>query len=191
MSSSQSTVDPLLPHPPLDRLSPLPLYAQIRQRLVAMILEWHDLDQRFYSDEQLCALFDVSRDTVRQAVAELVQAGLLTRGRGLGTFVRPQKLEERFNPGMDFLQQWPARGAQLQTTLLAFSRGSDDPATVSTLGFDAGTKLLLIKRVRAAAKVPVAIDYRYLRADLTADWTEESARGSPLHLLWQSVALDV
>ena len=74
-------------NPPLDRASPLPLYAQIKQRLIGIILRWDRADRRFYSDEQLCALFNVSRDTVRQALSELVHEGLLTRSRGLGTFI--------------------------------------------------------------------------------------------------------
>ena len=49
--------------------------------------------------------------------------------------------------------------------------------------------MLFIKRTRSAARVPVAIDYRYLPADLTADWDESAAAGSPLHLLWQRVDL--
>jgi GntR family transcriptional regulator, N-acetylglucosamine utilization regulator len=175
--------------PPLDRASPLPLYAQIKQRLIGIILRWDQTDRRFYSDEQLCALFSVSRDTVRQAVSELVREGLLTRGRGLGTFVTARKLEERFGPGMDFLRQWEAAGTPMQSTLLVFDRRPADDQVGAALGLDAGSLVLFIKRVRAAARVPIAIDYRYLPADLVADWTEEAACGSPLHLLWQRLAL--
>jgi GntR family transcriptional regulator, N-acetylglucosamine utilization regulator len=176
-------------NPPLDRASPLPLYAQIKQRLIGMMLRWDQADRRFYSDEQLCALFGVSRDTVRAALSELVREGLLTRSRGLGTFITARKLEERFGPGMDFLRQWEAAGTPMQSTALAFERRPADAAVAAALGLAAGSPVLFIKRVRAAARVPVAIDYRYLPADLVADWTDESARGSPLHLLWQRIDL--
>jgi GntR family transcriptional regulator len=176
-------------NPPLDRASPLPLYAQIKQRLIGIILRWDQTDRRFYSDEQLCALFGVSRDTVRQAVAELVHEGLLTRSRGLGTFISARKLEERFGPGMDFLGQWAANGTPMQSTLLVFERRPAEESIAATLERSAGSVVLFIKRVRAAAGVPVAIDYRYLPAELVSDWTEESARGSPLHLLWQRLDL--
>lgn len=176
-------------NPPLDRTSPLPLYAQIKQRLIGLILRWDQPDRRFYSDEQLCAFFCVSRDTVRQALAELVQDGLLRRGRGLGTFVSVRKLEERFGPGMDFLQQWESSGTPMQSTLLAFERRPAGDAVGASLGVDAEAAVLFIKRVRAAARVPIAIDYRYIPNDLVADWDETSARGSPLHLLWQKMDL--
>jgi GntR family transcriptional regulator len=172
--------------PPLDRTSPLPLYAQIKQRLIGIIMRWQQADRRFYSDEQLCALFNVSRDTVRQALSELVQEGLLTRSRGLGTFVSARKLEERFGPGMDFLGQWAANGTPMQSMPLVFERRPAGDSIAATLELDARTPVLFIKRVRSAAGVPIAIDYRYLPAELVGDWTEESVRGSPLHLLWQS-----
>jgi GntR family transcriptional regulator len=172
-------------HPPLDRTSPLPLYAQIKQRLIRMILSWDQPDRRFYSDEELCTLFNVSRDTVRQAISELVQEGLLTRSRGLGTFVSVCKLEERFGPDMDFLRQWAAAGTPMQSTLLEFERRPADGAVAASLELVPRSPVLFIKRVRAAARVPIAIDYRYLPADLVSDWTKDSARGSPLHLLWQ------
>jgi GntR family transcriptional regulator len=176
-------------NPPLDRTSPLPLYAQIKQRLIGLILRWDQPDRRFYSDEQLCAFFCVSRDTVRQALSELVRDGMLTRSRGLGTFVSVRKLEERFGPGMDFMRQWEAAGTPIQPTLLVFERCRADEQVAAALDIDAGAQVLFIKRTRAAARVPVAIDYRYLPADLVTDWDESSALASPLHLLWQRVEL--
>ncbi len=175
--------------PPLDRASPLPLYAQIKQRLIGIILRWDQPGRRFYSDEQLCAFFCVSRDTVRQALSELVREGLLTRSRGLGTFVAVHKLEERFGPSMDFMRQWAASGTPIQPTVLVFERRPADKQTATALELELGTPILFIKRMRAAARVPVAIDYRLIPADLVSDWDESSALGSPLHLLWQRVEL--
>jgi len=176
-------------NPPLDRSSPLPLYAQIKQRLMALILRWDQPGRRFYSDEQLCALFFVSRDTVRQALSELVREGMLTRSRGLGTFVAVHKLEERFGPDMDFMRQWAAAGTPIQPTLLAFERVGADEQVAAALEVEVGAPILFIKRTRAAARVPVAIDYRYVPADLVTDWDESAALASPLHLLWQRVEL--
>ncbi len=176
-------------NPPLDRTSPLPLYAQIKQRLISLILRWDQPEQRFYSDEQLCAFFCVSRDTVRQALSELVREGLLTRSRGLGTFVSVRKLEEHFEPGMDFMRQWEANGTPIQSTLLVFERRPAAEQIATTFGLKPGTQILFIKRTRSAARVPVAIDYRYLLGELVEDWDIDAASGSPLHLLWQRVEL--
>ena len=90
---------------------------------------------------------------------------------------------------MDFLQQWESSGTPMQSTLLAFERRPAGDAVGASLGVDAEAAVLFIKRVRAAARVPIAIDYRYIPNDLVADWDETSARGSPLHLLWQKMDL--
>lgn len=43
---------------------------------------------RFYSENELCALHNVSRQTVRQALDMLQSEGVIIRKRGLGTFVK-------------------------------------------------------------------------------------------------------
>ncbi|MFC7392691.1 GntR family transcriptional regulator [Scopulibacillus cellulosilyticus] len=68
--------------------SKIPLYYQLKEDLLCRIQkgEYHPGDQ-FPSEVKLAEEYKVSRPTVRQAMAELVQEGYLTRGRGRGTFV--------------------------------------------------------------------------------------------------------
>jgi hypothetical protein len=87
---------------------------------------------------------------------------LLTRSRGLGTFVSMRRARERFEPGMDFLRQWAANGTPMQPRVLAFERRGADETFAAALEVAVGTPVLAIKRMRSAAGVPVAIDYRYL-----------------------------
>ncbi|MEJ0071858.1 MAG: GntR family transcriptional regulator [Pseudomonadota bacterium] len=54
----------------------------MKQRLLAQIATWDVADDRFFTDEQLCQRFGVSRLTVRQAVQSLVEDGFLVRARG-------------------------------------------------------------------------------------------------------------
>jgi GntR family transcriptional regulator len=73
----------------VDRGSPLPVYFQIaldlRRRLEAG--EWAT-GERIAAETALADEYDVSRVTIRQALAELVKDDLLERHRGSGTFVR-------------------------------------------------------------------------------------------------------
>lgn len=68
--------------------SPIPLYHRIytviRQRIVDGTLP---PGSRLPPEDELAAEFDVSRATIRQAVGELVQAGMVSRRQGRGTFV--------------------------------------------------------------------------------------------------------
>lgn len=71
----------------LDR-GPTPLYSQLKSILESKILaqEWKEKD-RLPSEGELCKQFNVSRITVRQALSELLKAGLIYRDRGRGTFI--------------------------------------------------------------------------------------------------------
>jgi DNA-binding GntR family transcriptional regulator len=73
----------------INRDSPLPVYFQIaldlRRRLGAG--EW-TTGQRIAPELALAQEYDVSRVTIRQALAELVKDDLLERHRGSGTYVR-------------------------------------------------------------------------------------------------------
>ncbi|MCX5661626.1 MAG: GntR family transcriptional regulator [Planctomycetota bacterium] len=66
-----------------------PRYQQISQSLTRLIESGAYLPGQVIPSEQaLCEQFSVSRITVRQALASLVQAGLLVKRPGVGTFVR-------------------------------------------------------------------------------------------------------
>lgn len=71
----------------LDR-GPTPLYSQLKSILESKIQsqQWKEND-RLPSEGELCKQFSVSRITVRQALSELLKAGLIYRDRGRGTFI--------------------------------------------------------------------------------------------------------
>src|SRR3954452_7985612 len=76
----------------IDRASPLPVYFQIAVDLRRRIAEgeW-STGQRIAPELALAREYDVSRVTVRQAIAELVKDDMLERRRGSGTYVRDRQ----------------------------------------------------------------------------------------------------
>jgi len=79
---------------PLDPGSSVPLHLQLAERLAAPIrgAQATLAGCAMPTEAQCMAHFRVSRPTVRQAMGHLVAAGLVTRGRGKGTFVAPERL---------------------------------------------------------------------------------------------------
>ncbi len=152
----------------IDRSSPLPLYVQIRRRLLALIAQWRGERERFFSDDELCRSFGVSRMTVRQAVQELVDEGFLTRVKGLGTFVTRHKLEER--PLANFFDAGASDDSGMAIRVLAIGTASatDDPPDL-----EKGEKMRYVKRLRSRGQVPVALDHRYLPLSLARDMRRE------------------
>ena len=88
---------------PLNRSDPLPLYHQLRRRLMGEILSGHFvLDRPFPSERELIKRFAVSRMTVRLALQELVREGWLRRERGRGSFVMLPKVSRQADRLMGF-----------------------------------------------------------------------------------------
>lgn len=145
----------------LDRESPVPLYLQIRQQLVVMISEWPDPNQKFHSDEYLTEYFDVAKATVRQALSDLTQSGLLRRKRGAGTFVVPP-LVERLHPSPDIEKHYQLSGGAVSFRVHALEERLATASEARTLGIPEGEPVLYLKRVRLIAHIPVAIDERVM-----------------------------
>jgi GntR family transcriptional regulator len=81
-----------LPTSRIDRTSPVPFYFQLKKTLAEEIVagRWLPGDQ-LASEPSICAHFDVSRTTVRQALGELEAEGMILREKGRGTFVAPPR----------------------------------------------------------------------------------------------------
>jgi GntR family transcriptional regulator len=112
----------------LDAGSPLPLYHQLAEELLAQIRAGgYGAGGKLPSEHELAERYGVGRPTVRQATDVLVQRGLLTRRRGSGTYVR----------------QVPAQVDlfSLAGTLVSFDRG----------GIDSQSKLLAAPLLRYVA----------------------------------------
>ncbi|HHT45558.1 MAG TPA: GntR family transcriptional regulator [Fastidiosipila sp.] len=79
----------------LDKHSSIPLYAQLRELIVERISDGtYEQGDRIPSELQFCEELDLSRPTVRQAIAELVSDGVLEIHKGKGTYVtsEPERL---------------------------------------------------------------------------------------------------
>src|SRR4051794_4922300 len=88
----------------LNRLSPVPLYHQLSRQLVAAVESGRLPKGAFLDNElDLAERWQVSRPTVRRAIQDLVDGGMLVRRRGVGTQVvsdqvrRPFKLTSLFD----------------------------------------------------------------------------------------------
>lgn len=169
----------------LDRTSPVPLHHQLKQYLYAQIVGGHwKPNDLIPSEQELQEQFGLSRITVRRALSDLVNEGLLVRERGRGTFVAPPKLthspQARRSLTDYMLQQGIRPGWQV------LERGFvEAPAEVAEpLQVPVGSRVYAIRRLRLADDQPIGVHTAYLPADL-ADAVDEAAllEGGSLHYL--------
>lgn len=189
----QDTTTMSLPSLPLiDRQSPLPLYEQIKRRLLSMVLNWPDQKTRFHSDLELSHMFGVSRMTVRPAMQELVSEGYLKRVQGVGTFVCHEKVVEQFTPEMDFLNQSASRGRPITLKILHCEKRPAPDYIADTLKLNRNDLVWKVIRLRTAQNVPISIDYRYIVASRIEELSHETlASGSLLDIVARHVELSV
>lgn len=148
---------------PLDRASPVPLWAQLeaelRRRLAA-----GDFAHRFPTDRELVETYKISRHTARDAVDRLCTDGLLERRRGRGTFVR-QEVERPAGALFSLFRAVEAQGAR-QTIEVRELAERTDPDAAAELELDECAPLILIDRIRRADGEPLVVERLWLPADI-------------------------
>ncbi|MHA6523263.1 GntR family transcriptional regulator [Tessaracoccus sp. G1721] len=141
----------------LDRDSHIPLYQQLYDQLAAAIVDGTlRPGERVEAELSMAERLGLSRLTVRRTLAELVNHGLLIRGRGLGTVVA-RRQKERPGGLTSLHSDLAAAGHTPTTTLLRLSYPVTDSDVARRLGVGSRTPLLYLERLRLADGVPLAI----------------------------------
>lgn len=145
----------------LDRGSPVPLYFQLGEQLTAAITEEHvQPGDSFENEVAMSERLGLSRPTVRRAIHQLVDQGLLVRRRGLGTFVASRRVHRRANKG-SLYDDLSTQGREPATTVLAHEI-EVEPRAAAALDLEPDTELLALKRLRFADGEPLAIMQNWL-----------------------------
>jgi DNA-binding GntR family transcriptional regulator len=141
----------------LDRASPVPLYFQVAQQIEEAI-ERGDLGPgaRLDNEIQLADRLGLSRPTVRRAIQELVQKGLLVRKQGVGTQVVHGQVKRSVE--LTSLYDDLARKKQKPTTgVLLFETVTAPDDVAVRLGLPVGSAVVRLERLRSAMGEPLAI----------------------------------
>jgi len=161
----------------VDPSSPIPLYLQLCESLRIRIVtgEW-SRGTRIPGETELCEAYDVSRTTVRQALALLERDGLLVRGRGKGTFVREPSLTAAPRSVSSFSTELRDLGMQPGSRILEVSAITAPADVAAEMDIEVGAELLSLRRLRTADGRPIGIQHTLLLAsrftgllDLLAD----------------------
>jgi GntR family transcriptional regulator len=158
---------------PLETDSSLPLYVQVAERLAGAIRPNRAalVGTILPSELDLMEHFRVSRPTVRQAMAQLAQSGIITRGRGRGTFVAPERLNH--NVSLAFEDEMRAARKAVRFEVLKRETLPPSSATQAVLGIRASEAIERIERLRFLDDEPFAHEQRTLPATTAARITQK------------------
>jgi GntR family transcriptional regulator len=149
----------------VNRRSATPIFKQIAAQLRREIEEGKlHLGDVIPGERELAESLHISRMTLRAAVDELVDEGLLMRQRGRGTIVAHVRINKQAQVigFMSFTEEMRARGLTPSSRILAFKSEIADAAVSAQLDMPVGAQVILLKRVRLANGEPMALERCYL-----------------------------
>lgn len=158
----------------IDRASPVPLYHQLAEQLTAAIDDGRlQPGDPFENEVAIAGRLGLSRPTVRRAIQEMVDQGLLVRRRGLGTTIANRKVHRKARLS-SLYDDLAAEGREPRTEVIDLEMRTDERAA-SALDLEPDTEMLSVVRVRSAGEQPLAIMHNWLppaHADITREELE-------------------
>ena len=144
----------------------MPRYQEIEQALRQRVREL-PVHAPVASESRLSAEFGVSRMTARAAVTRLVDAGLVYRESGRGTFVAPPPSNRRADSLVRFTEQMRRTGRVAVTRLIGTgTRAATDAERTALRPGNGG--VIEVRRVRLADGTPIAVETAVFPAALSA-----------------------
>lgn len=163
----------------IDKNSPIPVYYQLKEDIKNKInIGVWKVGQCIDSERELSENYSVSRMTVRQALGELVQEGILVREKGKGTFVCEPKVKQR--DIMSFSEMVKKSGRESETSILEFERIHNSESMQELLPFD---EVYKINRLRIVDGEVIANEIIYIPCDYCGYMDMELLKGSFYELL--------
>jgi GntR family transcriptional regulator len=140
---------------------------------------------RLPSEHDLAAWLGVSRMTLRHALSELTQRGLVIRtvGRNGGTFVAEPKLDQDVTTLAGFSEQLRRHGMVAGARVLAAGQVQAGPAAAAALGLSAGDPVHEVRRIRLADGAPMVLEHSLFPLALFPDLLDCRLDGSLYELL--------
>ena len=122
---------------------------------------------RLPTEQDLAAWLGVSRMTLRHALAELAQRGLVIRavGRNGGTFVAEPKVEQDLTVMAGFSEQLRRHGLVAGARVLAATEIKASPAASAALEISVGAPVYEVRRLRLAGGQPILIEHSLFPAE--------------------------
>jgi GntR family transcriptional regulator len=149
----------------LDPDSPVPLYHQMEQVLLERISQPDMVSKLLPSEAELGEIFGVSRATVKKALDNLANRGLLSRRRALGTRVTRPQITEDLARLTSYTEEMEAKGLAIRTQLLEVKLHTPRDDVADKLRLEPGEQSILIRRLRGTNELfPVVL----LRTDIPA-----------------------
>ncbi|HUZ19253.1 MAG TPA: GntR family transcriptional regulator [Acidimicrobiales bacterium] len=149
----------------LDRSSPLPLWAQLEQRLTRRVAAG-DFADGFPAELELQREYGVSRQTVREALRKLRADGVVLAERGRRSRIaKAPDIEQSLGTLYSLFRSVEATG-HTQRSIVRVADERRDESVTGRLGLEPATPLVHLERLRLVDDEPLALDRVWMPAAL-------------------------
>lgn len=146
----------------IDKNSHIPRYIQLEEYIKNKIKDKVYLPgSPLPTEREFTELFGVSRMTVRQAISNLVNEGVLYKIRGKGALVSKAVIEKKLEI-QSFSEDMLSRGLTPGSKLIEFKKIIPDDDISKKLKLSPNEEVYFLNRLRLADDEPMAIEYCYL-----------------------------
>ncbi|WP_410014828.1 GntR family transcriptional regulator [Sodalis sp. C49] len=135
----------------LSKNSQIPLYQQVAEWIRESIYTGELVeDDRIPSEFQIMDMLEVSRGTVKKAVAQLVKAGTLVQVQGKGTFVKKENIAYPLGEGLlSFAESLESQKISFSTCVVTSRIESANRFVAEKLQIKPGQDILYLERLRS------------------------------------------
>ncbi|MHB8073272.1 GntR family transcriptional regulator [Desulfosporosinus fructosivorans] len=176
----------------IDKTSAVPIYFQLKTLIQEGISSGeYPVGMCLPSEREYCEEYGISRMTVRQAISDLVNEGLLRRERGKGTYVSQPKIEQGLQMLTSFTEDMKRRNMQPGTRLIHMITCPAKGRVARQLGIEDGDSVYEIKRLRLADDEPMAIETAYVPICYLPNFTEEKVASGSLYEVMRERGIEI
>lgn len=150
----------------IDRTDPMPVYHQIYIDLKEKIEKKFKGGEYLPSEEALAEAYGVSRLTVRQALKNLMEDGLIKKQRGKKSKITETKNIESLSELKGFTQDAIILGHVPSSIVLANKLVNIPENAVDKFKVPAQSKVILLSRLRLLDNIPYAIEMAYINVSI-------------------------
>lgn len=140
---------------------------------------------RLPSEKELCAQWQASRSTVRKAMDQFADRGMIFRVPGKGSFVAFPKIMHPTSHILSFAEKMKAQGLDVKTKLITKEVTEATQEVATALKLPLSARVLKIQRLRIVEGKPMVLQTAFMPANLCENLMREDLESKSLNKLIQ------